>query len=134
MLADFKKIVNPVVQNLYYWVKNNESDIILTIGIVLISLISFGAGQLTAPQSDIEPIVIQNPSASIIQSAESVPVGETTKEQGKFVGSINSSKYHWPECPWAKKIGPQNQIWFGSEAEAQASGYTPCGSFERYGP
>lgn len=123
MLADLKRIV-----------KNNESDIILTLGIILIALISFGAGQLTAPQPEIEPIVIQNPSASAIQAVKSDSVEDMAKEQEKLVGSINSSKYHWPECPWAKKIAPENQIWFDSEAEAQAAGYTPCGNFEKYRP
>ncbi len=122
MLSNFKQLV-----------KKRESDVILTIGIILVALISFGAGRLTAPQTNKEPIVIQSPAASIEQS---LTVGkETAKqgEQGKFVGSVNSNKYHWPNCPWAKKIAPQNQIWFSSEEEARAAGYVRCGNFEKYG-
>ncbi|OPL12036.1 MAG: hypothetical protein AVO34_02150 [Firmicutes bacterium ML8_F2] len=138
MIADLKRIVNPNAKKLQRWAGDNESDIILTIGIILIALISFGAGRLTALQADIKPIVIQNPSASVIQASKfdsgENATEDTTKEQGKLVGSVNSSKYHWPECPWAKKIAPQNQIWFDSEAEAQTAGYAPCGNFEKYRP
>jgi len=127
MLSYFKNLVN-----------EHESDIILTIGIILIALISFGAGQLTAPQADIESVIIQNPitnqnskTASIQQA---MPVTDQAEEQGTFVGSINSNKYHWPNCSSAKKIAEKNQIWFSSEAEAQAAGYIRCGSFEKYKP
>ncbi len=127
-----------MLTNFKNFVKEHQSDITLTIGIVLVTLISFGAGRLTAHQIGQEPIVIQGPTASIEQSLETSRLaGETEQEeteQGKFVGSVNSNKYHWPECPSAKKISPQNQIWFSSEAEAQAAGYAPCGYFDKYTP
>ena len=127
MLSYFKNLVN-----------EHESNIILTIGIILIALISFGAGQLTAPQADIESVIIQNPITN--QTVQTASIQQATlktdqsKEQGIFVGSINSNKYHWPNCSSAKKIAEKNQIWFSSEAEAQAAGYIRCGSFEKYKP
>lgn len=127
MLANFKNFV-----------KEHESDIILTIAIILIALISFGAGLLIDFSENKEPIVIQNPSstpntnysASIQQS---LSIDKQT-EQGMFVGSINSNKYHWPDCPWGQKISEENQIWFSSEEEAQAAGYVRCGNFDKYIP
>lgn len=47
-------------------------------------------------------------------------------EEKVFVGSIKSNKYHYPDCEWAKKIKPSNQIWFSSPADAVAHGYVPC--------
>jgi hypothetical protein len=44
----------------------------------------------------------------------------------KYVGSINSNKYHYPDCEWAQKILPENEIWFDTEAEAEEAGYRPC--------
>ncbi len=44
----------------------------------------------------------------------------------KFVGSIKSNKYHYPECRWAKKISPKNEIWFSSSLDAKMKGYMPC--------
>ena len=45
----------------------------------------------------------------------------------KFVGSTKSDKYHYPECRWAKKISPDNEIWFSSLDDAKMKGYVPCG-------
>lgn len=47
---------------------------------------------------------------------------------GKYVGSIKSDKYHYPHCRWAKKIAPENLIYFNSVQEAKAKGYVPCGT------
>ena len=43
-----------------------------------------------------------------------------------FVGSIKSSKYHYPSCQWAKKIKPENEIWFSSSQDARNQGYVAC--------
>jgi len=48
------------------------------------------------------------------------------------VGSINSNKYHWPNCSFGARISEENQIWFSSEEEAENAGYIKCGSFEKY--
>jgi micrococcal nuclease len=58
-------------------------------------------------------------------------IEETDKEQrdqstGSFVGSVNSNKYHYPDCPGALQIKSTNQIWFNSEEEAVKAGYHPC--------
>ncbi len=47
--------------------------------------------------------------------------------EGKYVGSIDSDKYHYPSCRFAEKILPENEIWFDSAKDAEAQGYKPCG-------
>lgn len=105
--------------------------------VILVALISFGIGYLIASQTENQSIIIQNPSnvysASIEQSIQDKTEKQTAVE-GSFVGSINSNKYHWPNCPFAKRIAEKNQIWFSSEQEAQNAGYIRCGSFEKYAP
>jgi len=123
MLSDFKKFV-----------KNNESDIVLTISIVLISLIVFGAGLSVNSYRDRGEIIIKNPSASVIKTIEPASAKATADKQGMFVGSINSNKYHWPDCSFAKRISEKNQVWFSSEQEAEDAGYIRCGNFEKYIP
>ncbi len=46
---------------------------------------------------------------------------------GKYIGSKKSDKYHYPDCEWAKKILPENVIWFKDVSDANAHGYKPCG-------
>ncbi len=128
MLSNFRQIV-----------KRNESDILLTITIVLVALIGFGAGLLVDFSKDNQSIIIQNPEinqeinqASIQQASQ--PIKSQLVEQKKFVGSINSNKYHWPECSFGKRIAEQNQIWFESEEEAQNAGYVRGSNFEKYQP
>lgn len=48
-------------------------------------------------------------------------------EPKKFVGSVKSDKYHYPDCQWAKKIKPENEIWFISSEDARSQHYMPCG-------
>lgn len=46
---------------------------------------------------------------------------------GKYVGSTNSDKYHYPHCKAAQKISRESQVWFATKEEAQARSYSPCG-------
>ncbi len=56
------------------------------------------------------------------------PAPQTNEQKTGYVGSIDSDKYHSPGCRWAKKILPENEIWFESKEAAQAAGYSPCGT------
>jgi micrococcal nuclease len=49
-----------------------------------------------------------------------------TPTQQQYVGSINSDKYHYPDCQWAGKIKPENEIWFSTKNDAEEAGYVPC--------
>ncbi|MGB9804092.1 Ada metal-binding domain-containing protein [Desulfofundulus sp.] len=63
--------------------------------------------------------------ALILSSCGSQPANQQ-QQQYKFVGSIHSNIYHYPDCKWAQRIKPENQIWFSSPEEAKAAGYRPC--------
>lgn len=43
-----------------------------------------------------------------------------------YVGSVNSTVYHYPSCASAKKIKGANQVWFSDVPDAKGSGYAPC--------
>lgn len=70
----------------------------------------------TTPQTKI-PAVAQS----------SIPITSTSTASQQFVGSTKSNKYHYPSCSAAKKIKPENEIWFTSSEDARAHGYVPCG-------
>ena len=114
------------------FVKNNGSDIFIISVIILVALISFGIGRLTAPKT--EPIQIKNLEKALPSSLRSEEGGQASVEgiktdyQGKVVGSKNSDKYHLPECPGAKQISEQNKVWFDSIEAAEKAGYKPAGN------
>lgn len=101
----------------------NQDKIVLFIGIILISVISFGLGRLSSnlTGSD-EPVQIIE--TNILKAkAGDTDTGDAFKQN--FVGSKNSDKYHLPDCQWAKRIKKENQIWFSSRQEAENKGYSP---------
>ena len=117
------------------WLRANQADIAIVVGFILVALIAFGAGRLTAPEIVRNPVVIEEPNASssvnlyggVSQTLSGAGESIAPKSQkGIFVASRNSKKYHWPWCSWAQKIKTENQIRFNSETEAQQAGYSPC--------
>lgn len=131
------KFVKP--KNLKKFFLKYEDKIVLIVGIILIALISFGAGRLTAIREPKEPIKIENYGlASLKESVESQDtdkaeegIKEAEKKQEVFVGSINSNKYHLPDCQWAKRIKEENRIWFESVEDAETKGYVPASCIKK---
>jgi len=82
---------------------NRRKVIFTSIALILILLLVSCVSQQTQQQFQAQPVL-----------------------EEKFVGSINSNKYHYPDCKWAKKIKPENKIWFSSPEDAQSKGYVPC--------
>jgi len=81
-----------------------------------------------APAISIQPIS-QNttPPQSGNQGGNSAAISKSNWPAGTFLGSELSDKYHSHNCRAAQKILPENEIWFSSEGEAQAAGYSRCG-------
>ena len=72
----------------------------------------------------------EQPVSEAIASTDAEPVAKTTSQKSScvYVGSVDSDKYHNPNCRFAKEILPENEIWFDSAEEAQNASYSPCGS------
>lgn len=138
------------LSNFKKFVKTYEKDIVLIVGIILIALISFGAGRLTMPKIFQEPMVIEDAfraatttNQNLYQTDNSQQSQSGGEEQGnnkplltagKFVASKNSKYYHWPWSPHAKNIKSENRIWFNSEEEAQKAGYQRSSNFLELAP
>ena len=75
---------------------------------------------------------------TIIPSTDFAPVTMTGDSSGDksaptqtghaYVGSAESDTYHYPNCRWVKNILPENLIGWDTVEDAQAVGYSPCGT------
>jgi hypothetical protein len=122
-----------------------ETKIIILIGFVLISVISFEAGILKGKSSSDKPIIIEkDPETTKIElpetkscdtvstspetnkpvESQNLPTSEAPKNCA-FIGSKNSNKYHLPTCRWAKQIKEENKVCFSSAEDATSKNYLP---------
>lgn len=100
-------------------IKNGLVDAIGEWGIVilvlLVGLISFGLGRLSAFEDVLPPVSIIE--AATTTTIAAIPLG------GEFVAARGGSVYYYPWCSGAAKIKSANQVWFASESAAQKAGY-----------
>lgn len=118
--------------------RENQGEIVTILGCVFIGLICFALGRLTAggPKEEVlfQPATLVTSQNSETTKSEGKSVLQVKTEQIQFVASKSGSKYHWPWCSFAERIKEENRIYFGSEQEAQAAGYSRCSSFAKQAP
>ncbi len=122
-----------MLSNFWQSVKQNKTDLWWIITLILVGLSGFGIGGLIDLSNSTSPIIINCPQADLKSAVEQQEKTEPLpKTKSELVGSVNSDKYHHPDCFWAKRIAPENQIWFDSEQEARQAGYSACGNLQKY--
>ena len=105
-----------------------------TVIIILVGCSSFGLGRLSAFDEMRESVTIEPPSSNrqvdvaqnILPSTQIKDTTEKTPTEGNIVASKSGTKYYFPWCSGANKIGKSNKVWFQTESEARAKGYTPA--------
>lgn len=125
------------------YIGHNQGDIIIAVSFILVALIAFGLGRLSVILGQKEPIRVEynniekQPNLGVLEPSEGQKTaqdsslgGNLGQNQGLFVGSKNSDKYHYPWCSGAQRIKEENQIWFSSKEEAEKLGYSPAGNCE----
>lgn len=119
------------IKGIKEWTKRNQADLALFFGFILVALISFGAGRLSAPKIVQNPVIIDESGSSTTAAAI---LSGVESEKGMFVASKGGTKFHWPWCSYAQKIKAGNQVWFKTEKEAQDAGFAPCGCISQKAP
>ncbi len=84
------------------------------------------AGAATASPT---PLVGETP----LRSPSSAGPAPSTEER-IYVGSKNSNLYHHKDCPSAKQIKEENQVWWPTREAAEAAGYSPSKCTQEYKP
>lgn len=116
------------------------ADLLILLVLVLASSLSFGIGILVgkdlakAEAKDgfwieqlPEELVPAAGGPAAAYSALSAPTPEPLGEgSGTYVASKNGTKYYLLSCGSARRIKPENRIWFRTKAEAEAAGYGPA--------
>ena len=124
------------------WLIANQKDLFLAATIILVSIISFGLGRLSAIWPEKQPIRIEKSQLSELSELSKLSnngndklnplnqLNSLNQLTGKYVASKNSTFYHYPWCPGAQKIKEENKIWFQTKEEAGDRGYKPAGNCE----
>lgn len=106
-----------------------RQDIFVSALIVLVAGASFGLGALSTKNSGEDIEIKQTVSVfDSLKNSENTVNSKQNLTEGKFVGSKNSDKYHYPWCSGAQRIKEENKIWFAGKEEAEAQGYAPAGN------
>lgn len=84
------------------------------------------ADNAPAPSEDAPSAPAEAPAEE--PAPDPTPEPSAPASTNNYVASAESDKYHLPKCRFAKKILPENAIWFATTADAKAAGYSPCGS------
>lgn len=126
------------------FLKKYEDKIVLFLGVLLISVISFQLGVLQGEKWQQSPLVIEKvPDDKVFavkgvlgDSSENIPteksassdVTQNANPSGEcvLIGSKNSDKYHKMDCRWADQIKLENRVCFKSEDDAKSKGYVPA--------
>ena len=123
--------------------------VVLVIGFLLVSAVSFEIGVLQGQKWQQKPLVIEKQVSApltgetvengapvapegvsaeqkdaTMAKTEPVKTQAVSTEKCAYVGSKNSTKFYAPNCSWAKQIKPENVVCFSSADEALRQGRT----------
>lgn len=127
------------MEKLNKFLKTYQSDIVLALAVVLISVTAFNLGKLSVSGDKKFPITITEPDYSdqVLGSSGKIGDQKNLKPETRNLNSANSvvaskaSKsrvYHFPWCSGASRIAEKNKLTFPTEAAALAAGYTLAGN------
>jgi hypothetical protein len=139
--VNIPRITGESEKQAFSWFQKNEKNVIFTLALILVSVLSFELGSLTVAKGAGGALVIEKPAVSLAQIKKDAGMAEegrvagaeatSDKQQGTsnkgdgsgiktdaqtqcmFVGSKNSTKYHSPSCSYAKRIKPE--MWYVSK-------------------
>lgn len=102
-----------------------QERLMVALIIILVSTASFGLGRLSMAQDMRQPVRIVSPAIAGQQTAaQAAPQDPGAITAGSFVASVNGTKYYPVGCSSAGRISDGNKVWFDSEQQAEAQGYT----------
>jgi hypothetical protein len=123
-------------------------DVYIVITLILVAVAAFGLGRLSMARSGASPVslvyprdmqglvqntanivktssdntssIVSSQTEKLVEGANSQP----TELQKQIVASKKGTKYYYTWCSGAKSLSETNKIYFATEEEAEAKGYT----------
>ena len=124
------------IPNLIYKIKGNtglDKATFLYLFIILgVGISSFGLGRLSVNNNSSESenknmVIIENTDLLEKQNIKNVdfPISQPIQSAEKrYVASKNGKMYYSLDCSGAKRIKPENEVWFSTKEDAEKSGYS----------
>lgn len=139
LVESFFIIYNQVsmsIPNLIHKIKSktglDKSTILFLFIIVGVGISSFGLGRLSIDDSlKVKNNITTHEAENLLENKkidstenskiiESIPLQTGEK---RYVASKNGKMYYSLGCSGAKRIKPENEVWFSSKTDAEKSGY-----------
>lgn len=105
---------------------NRTDEIMLVVIILLIAVTAFGLGRLSTSKQNASTSVTRAATGTLSQIESNGDKLLKKSLSGAVMASKNGEAYHLPWCSGAKRISPENIIWFSSPEDAKESGYRPA--------
>lgn len=115
-MSSIKQTANKIKE----FVAERREEIGLIALIILVALISFSLGKLSAIEENRPEVKITH--STISSSTEC----ESSVPKGAVVVSRYGEAYHYPWCTGAERIDADNRKWFSSIKKAKEAGYRPA--------
>lgn len=96
---------------------------------VVMSVLFFGLGRLSASVPDSSPVAIREKKTEnvVVSNKQSVDTETIVgSADTSVIASKTGSKYYFPWCGALKRIKPENRVSFASVLLAQQAGYEPA--------
>lgn len=117
------------------FVKARDSELILAIAIVCITIISFNLGRASMREQGIDQDSTRSPTSNLQKNstaANSAVISLTPKDPTVVASKASSSKlYHFTYCSGAARITAKNKISFPNEEAAISAGYSLAGNCQK---
>lgn len=109
-------------------ISHTTYTIIIFFLLFAISAVSYVIGYQKGSMPSRQPSVLidyESIPKEFVVSTEDLKTLPSQKEKGIFFGSKSGTKYYGStSCANAKRIKPENYIWFSSQEDAEIQGYT----------
>lgn len=118
------------------FVKQYQSDIILGIAIVCITIISYNLGRMSAGGGAGDALVPVSGNTAVALDKTLNNLSPTSAPHNQdprvVVSKASSSKlYHFTWCSGAKRISEKNKLYFPTESAAISAGYSLAGNCQK---